>query len=258
MARAGAAREREQTFQALFEQVQHGDASQRAAAGRQAKQEVADDSRSQEVAAPARHREEALQEQGSADREKAAAERQAEQEVAAVEAEWVTHAQALAAEQQDAQAEGEHSGPDSSGEPQPVGSAQVLIELGSSNSDGEAVAVPVASQEFQEASGMGQEDAADGEQCPGVISCAQCLRRVVGLQGRARGGADGARWAAGETGVQWVQGLRGICLHELVALHHSSARGSLSDEWSICIPADPAGCIVSCCCSLALCPCKAL
>eukprot|EP00891_Asterochloris_glomerata_P004759 jgi/Astpho2/4759/Aster-00309 len=56
----------------------------------------------------------------------------------------------------------EHSGPDSGGESQPVGLTQVLIELGSSDSDEEAVAVPVASQEFRDASGTGQEGAADG------------------------------------------------------------------------------------------------
>ena len=101
----------------------------------------------------------------------------------------------------------EYGGPDSGGEAQPVGPTQVLIELGSSDSDEEAVAVPVASQELQDASDLGQEDAADREQCSAIMFPGRCLRRVLGLQGQARGGADVAVLAAGETGAQWVQDL---------------------------------------------------
>ena len=41
------------------------------------------------------------------------------------------------------------------------------------------------------------------------------------MQGQAGGGADGARWAAGETGVQWVQGVR-HGLHALACISHEA------------------------------------
>ena len=231
--RDGATSEREQALQAQFEHVHHKEVSERAAAEEAAKQEVV-----KAHAGPARHHEEALQAQGSADSETAAAELQTEQAAAewpaleaAVEAQW---AQALAAEHQAAQAKqaaaapsvapslagpdadepnsasnttavcpgasgaqpmgagcatshlcSEHSGPDSGGESQPVGLTQVLIELGSSDSDEEAVAVPVASQEFRDASGTGQEGAADGEQCPASMFSVR-LAAGVGLARTSR------------------------------------------------------------------------
>ena len=88
----------------------------------------------------------------------------------------------------------EYSRPDSGGEPQTVGSAQVLIELGSSDSDEEAGAVPVAGREFQNASDIGQEDAADGEHCPAMVLSIRCLQQRLTLQTKARIARAGKRW----------------------------------------------------------------